>query len=72
KVVAALKEEFSAPSDSYKTNLIDGIRISFEDGWALARASNTQPVLVLRFESNTEEGLKRIRKRIESVVQKYL
>lgn len=34
---------------------VDGLRIIFEDGWGLVRASNTQPVLVLRFETNTPE-----------------
>ena len=36
---------------------IDGARVVFPDGWGLLRASNTQPVLVLRFESRTREGL---------------
>lgn len=39
---------------------IDGIRVEWADGFALARASNTTPVLVLRLESDTPEGLKRI------------
>lgn len=34
---------------------VDGLRIIFEDGWGLVRASNTQPVLVLRFEANSQE-----------------
>lgn len=38
--------------------IIDGVRVVFDDGWALLRASNTQPVLVLRFESEKEEKLK--------------
>ena len=42
------------------------------DGWALARASNTQPVLVLRFESTSEEGLNRIRQSFESIVHPML
>jgi phosphomannomutase/phosphomannomutase/phosphoglucomutase len=46
--------------------------VSYPDGWALARASNTQPVLVVRYESNTEEGLNRIRNRFQAVVEKYL
>jgi phosphomannomutase/phosphoglucomutase len=37
---------------------IDGVRVDFGDGWGLVRASNTQPVLVLRFEAKTEERLK--------------
>lgn len=39
---------------------IDGARILFDDGWALVRPSNTQPVLVARCESQTPEGLRRI------------
>ncbi|HVK60645.1 MAG TPA: phosphomannomutase/phosphoglucomutase, partial [Bdellovibrionales bacterium] len=71
-IVEKLRSKYEAPSDRYKVNLIDGIRISFNDGWALARASNTQPVLVLRFESTTKEGLDRIRNEIESVVNPLL
>jgi phosphomannomutase/phosphoglucomutase len=47
---------------------IDGARILFEDGWALVRASNTQPVIVVRFESRTQEGLERIRNEIAGVL----
>ena len=71
-IVEKVKEAFSKPSDDFKVNLIDGIRISFKDGWALARASNTQPVLVVRFESSTQEGLKRIENSVMSVVNQYL
>lgn len=72
-IVEKLKEAF--PNNSvadYKLNLIDGVRISFADGWALARSSNTQPVLVLRYESSTQAGLDRIRSRIEKIVNQYL
>lgn len=44
---------------------IDGIRIEFPDGWALLRASNTQPVLVLRFEASSAERLSEIRSFVE-------
>lgn len=73
-IVERLKEAFTqnAPDADYKLNLIDGIRLSFEDGWALARSSNTQPVLVLRYEASTQAGMDRIRSRIEAVVNKYL
>jgi phosphomannomutase/phosphomannomutase/phosphoglucomutase len=71
-IVARLKDKFSRPSTDYSVNLIDGIRVSFADGWALARASNTQPVLVLRFESTSEEGLQRIRQSFESLVTPML
>lgn len=43
---------------------LDGMRVVFPDGWGLLRASNTQPVLVLRFESTSPEGLARIRDEI--------
>jgi len=42
-------------------NQIDGIRVDYTDGWGLCRASNTTPVLVLRFEGKTEQALDRIR-----------
>ena len=44
---------------------VDGARILFADGWALMRASNTQPVLVARFEATTEERLVEIRDEVE-------
>jgi phosphomannomutase/phosphoglucomutase len=47
---------------------VDGARISFEGGWGLVRASNTQPALVLRFEAATPERLQEIRSEVESVV----
>ncbi len=53
-----------------KVNDIDGIRIDFGDGWGLVRASNTQPVIVLRFESKTESRLNEIRSIVESALQK--
>ncbi len=71
-IVARLKEKFSTKSPDYSTNLIDGIRVSYKDGWALARASNTQPVLVLRFESSSQAGLDRIQKSFEDVVRPLL
>jgi phosphomannomutase/phosphoglucomutase len=40
---------------------IDGIRVDYADGWGLCRASNTTPVLVLRFEAETEDALERIK-----------
>lgn len=44
---------------------VDGVRVLFGDGWGLIRASNTQPVLVLRFEARTAEGLSLIRSEME-------
>lgn len=48
---------------------IDGLRALYEDGWGLVRASNTQPALVLRFESLSENRLTDIRNEIESVLK---
>jgi phosphomannomutase / phosphoglucomutase len=45
----------------YEVIDVDGVRVLFEDGWGLLRASNTQPVLVMRFEARTEERLEEIR-----------
>jgi len=44
---------------------VDGMRILFEDGWGLLRASNTQPGLVLRFEASSEKSLKEMRELVE-------
>ena len=48
---------------------VDGVRVTFEDGWGLVRASNTQPALVLRFEALTEKRLQVIKKLVEDRVQ---
>ena len=49
---------------------IDGIRVDYADGWGLCRASNTTPVLVLRFEAETEEALERIKGVFRDQLQK--
>jgi phosphomannomutase/phosphoglucomutase len=67
-IVNLLKEKFKNNTSEYTVNHLDGVRVSFKNGWALARASNTQPVIVLRFESDTEKGLLSIRKKFEDVV----
>ena len=48
---------------------VDGARVLFGDGWGLVRASNTQPVLVLRFEAKTQEQLTEYRTLVENVVE---
>ncbi len=50
-IVAEASEHFAT---LYPVSTIDGVRITYSDGWGLLRASNTQPVLVLRFEATTE------------------
>ena len=50
EVVARLRELLQ---QRYQVIDVDGVRVVFEDGWGLVRASNTQPVLVVRFEATT-------------------
>lgn len=71
-IVEKLKQSFAVPRKDVSVNLIDGIRVSYPFGWALARASNTQPVLVLRFEANSKEYLETIQKEFESIVNPLL
>jgi phosphomannomutase/phosphoglucomutase len=47
---------------------VDGVRVLFPEGWGLVRASNTQPVLVLRFEASTPELLEEYRRETEAAV----
>jgi phosphomannomutase/phosphoglucomutase len=47
---------------------VDGARVLFDQGWGLVRASNTQPVLVMRFEARTPELLNTYRREVEAVV----
>jgi phosphomannomutase/phosphoglucomutase len=56
-VVEKMGEYFK---DKYEVIDIDGVRVLFNDGWGLVRASNTQPVMVLRFEATSEDRLKAI------------
>ncbi len=54
----------------YEVNTIDGVRINFKDGWGLVRASNTQPVLVMRVEAQTPEDRDRYLAKLEDAVSK--
>jgi phosphomannomutase/phosphoglucomutase len=48
---------------------IDGVRVEYADGWGLARASNTTPVIVLRFEADNQAALDRIKEDFRRVLQ---
>lgn len=61
-IVAAAQKHFAAIHDVID---VDGVRVLFGDGWGLIRASNTQPVLVMRFEARTQEHLDMIRAEME-------
>ena len=56
----------------YQTITVDGVRVLFDDGWGLVRASNTQPVLVLRFEAQSQERLEEIRTLMETKLQEFI
>lgn len=64
-IVSAVREIFQR---DYDVIAIDGARINFGQGWGLVRASNTQPVLVLRFEAQSPELLADYRKLVEDAV----
>jgi phosphomannomutase/phosphoglucomutase len=57
-------------SSKYKVIDIDGARIIFEHGWGLVRASNTQPVLVMRFEADSKEALEQIQAEVKGELEK--
>lgn len=68
-IVEAIKESFI---ESHEVIDIDGARIKFGDGWALVRASNTQPVLSVRMEGKTEVGLRRIQDTMTNRIAQFL
>ncbi|MBV8549684.1 MAG: phosphomannomutase/phosphoglucomutase [Acidobacteriaceae bacterium] len=49
---------------------VDGVRVPFEHGWGLVRASNTQPVLVMRFEASSDQRLDEYQRELEGIVEK--
>jgi phosphomannomutase/phosphoglucomutase len=65
KVVEKIKKHFRNNPGLIE---IDGVRIPFEDGWALVRSSNTQPVIVLRFEASSAGSLQKIRDEVEPLL----
>jgi phosphomannomutase/phosphoglucomutase len=50
----------AAMFDGARASTIDGLRVDWPDGWGLVRASNTTPVLVMRFDADSQEALQRI------------
>jgi phosphomannomutase/phosphoglucomutase len=58
KFVLVEKVKQLLTNQNFSVNDIDGVRVDFKNGWGLLRASNTQPVLVMRFEAGTIEQLK--------------
>jgi phosphomannomutase/phosphoglucomutase len=69
EVVDAIAREFSSTNEVIT---IDGARIVFDGGWGLVRPSNTQAILVLRFEADSEEHLNEISERVMERVNERL
>lgn len=65
-IVTRVKQHFAGKRE---VNDIDGVRVLFDHGWGLLRASNTQPVLVMRFEAQTPEQLAAYRKEVEDALE---
>ena len=59
-LVKKVEEWFLSVQDANIMTL-DGVRVDTKDGWGLIRSSNTEPVICLRFESGSSEGLRRLR-----------
>lgn len=68
KVVAGLVDEFKK---DYEVIDVDGARVLFDGGWGLIRASNTQPVLVLRFEARDKNRLEEIRNIFDDKLKEF-
>ncbi|MCX7785862.1 MAG: phosphomannomutase, partial [candidate division WOR-3 bacterium] len=69
QITNALRDYFKM--QNHETIDIDGVRVLFSDGWGLVRASNTQPVLVLRFEAKTPERLNEIQQIFYEQLSKF-
>ena len=63
------KEAVAYFTENYDCSTVDGVRIKFGDGWGLVRSSNTQPVIVCRFEANTEKRMEEIQSIVMNKLQ---
>lgn len=68
ELIQAHNSELTAPKIR-NINLTDGIRVEFDHGWGLVRASNTQPILVSRFEAETSDELQTYRSFVENKIK---
>lgn len=71
KIIAKLQKTAKF-SDAMEVIAIDGLRVEYPDGFGLVRASNTTPVLVLRFEADSDSGLKRIQEQFRQILKPYV
>ena len=71
KLIAKLQETVYFP-DAIEIIKIDGLRVEYKEGFGLMRASNTTPVIVLRFEADTEKKLKEIQAEFKSILEQHI
>lgn len=69
RFIERLRAEAGQVTDAADVIKVDGLRVEWKDGFALARSSNTTPVVVLRFEGDTPEALKRVKTRFIEVLR---
>lgn len=73
KIMDILKRKLLSPPEGFPPVKeiidVDGVRVVFENGWGLVRASNTTPVLVTRFESKSLEDAKEYEKQLNALIQ---
>lgn len=69
RFIERLRAEAGQFTDAEDVIKVDGLRVEWKDGFALARSSNTTPVVVLRFEGDTPEALKRVKTRFIEVLR---
>lgn len=66
--IERLKKDFI--NKGYKIVTIDGVKVILEDGWALFRPSNTEPIISMSYEAYNEHAFKRIKKFVEKIIKK--
>ena len=72
-IINQMVNEVSKKSNEYENiNFIDGVRIDFDFGFGLVRASNTTPCLVLRFEAKSSEKLDFIKAEFKKILKNYI
>lgn len=71
KIVEAVKEVFCARPDAHVLT-IDGVRVLVYSGWGMVRASNTQPVVCLRFEATSPENVQKIKQEFVAIIEPFI
>lgn len=72
EIITAIKKELNQRYPAASIITLDGLRVTFDFGWGIIRSSNTQPVLSMRFESETHEGLAHVIDIFYELLKPYL